>query len=128
MILAALRRSRLLAGLLLVASPAGAGTLLPVVHPCPVDAPWLIPHAASAAHAGHHGGAQAAPAAEHHDHTCSCIGSCTAAAALLAPGAAFAAAPLANPPAAQGWTAHDASLQLAPRTSLLPPATAPPLG
>jgi hypothetical protein len=126
--LAALRRSRLLASLLLVASPAGAGTLLPVLHPCPVDSPWLLPHDRVAGHAGHQHASRGARSADQHKHHCSCIGSCTMAAALLVPRAPLLAARVTDSPAAQRWVAHDASSVLAPCAALLPPATAPPLG
>src|SRR6185503_10146275 len=85
----ALRRSRLLAGLLLLASPAAAGTILPVLHPCPVDMPWLAqaqhPAAGHAGHGVHQVVPQDAPAEAHHGTTCNCIGSCTAASFALAP-------------------------------------------
>jgi hypothetical protein len=36
-----LRRSRLLALVLLLATPALGGAWLQAFHPCPVDTPWL---------------------------------------------------------------------------------------
>jgi len=125
--LAKLRGSRLLASLLLFASPAAAGSVLPVLHPCPIDAPWLLEHQAHAGHPGHHGMARA-PAGDQHEHHCNCIGSCAAATAWLGPRPAWRAVPVAIRLAGAGWTAQDASLLLEPGAALLPPATAPPLG
>jgi hypothetical protein len=124
--LALLRRSRLLSSLLLLASPAGAGTVLPVLHPCPVDTPWLEGSPARTGHAAHHAEAHGRSQTDRQEHTCNCIGSCLAG-AVLAPASpvSVAAAPLARA-TLQGWTASDASLVLAPRASLLPRSTAPP--
>jgi hypothetical protein len=124
--LSSLRRWRLLSLLLVTVSPGAAGTLLPLLHPCPVDSPWLIHEMGPGHHGGHHGGAQAASDAEHHDQSCHCVGSCLVAVAL-APPARPAVRFALMLPATQGWTAHDAALLLAPRAALLPPATAPPL-
>jgi hypothetical protein len=121
------RRSRLLAVLLLAASPAAAGTLLPAIHPCPVDSPWLAEREAATHSAGHHGaGHRASPGHQHQ--VCHCIGNCVAGLAALAPAARGAStAPVAATPVA-AWPAHDASLRLAPLAALLPPSTAPPEG
>jgi hypothetical protein len=125
MAFALLRRSRLITGLLFAASPAIGGTVLPAVHPCPVDAPWLARHAAGA-HAGHHGGHDA-PADTHHNDTCHCIGSWLSGAAVApphSPATVRQILTLFSPPAIR---TRDSSLQLDPPAALLPPATAPPL-
>jgi hypothetical protein len=121
------RRSRLLAGLLLVASPAAAGTALPVLHPCPVDAPWLADSQPAESHAGHHGSGQQTSSENQHSNSCSCIGGCTAGIALLAPRGSATVPALFGGFAALAWHSHDASLLLAPLAALLPPATAPPV-
>ena len=126
MSLAFLRRCRLLALLLLLLSPGAGGSVLPLLHPCPVDSPWLLPAASGGSHAGHHGGTAAATDSEHHDRSCHCVGSCAVSAAVSPPSPAVVAAPL-GAPAAQGWASHDATLLLGARAELLPPATAPPL-
>ena len=121
-----MRRSRLLAALLFAASPAAGGTLLPAIHPCPVDSPWLAHHAAPASHVGHHAGEHGTPASGHQRDVCHCIGTCLA---------GFAAAPLPQGvvqvvtlvvPVRAVWPDHDSSLRLGPLAALLPPSTAPP--
>ena len=123
-----LRRSRLLAVLLLAASPALLGTVLPVVHPCPVDAPWLEHQATGqSAQSHHHDEASDTPRESHEHQSCSCIGSWLSGTAVAPPLpaeiriAATLAVPVLVP-------AHDSSLDLGPIAALLPPATAPPLG
>ena len=112
-----LRRSRLLALALLLATPALGGAWLQVGHPCPVDAPWL----STGGNEGH---------GEHDPHstpgTCHCVNSCQAAAV-----AAIAAAPVlqlaaAPPPAAPPAFAPAAPLPAFRPADRLPPATAPP--
>ena len=110
--------------LLLLASPAVGGTVLPVFHPCPVDAPWL--GSAEAEHAGHDGHAPQ-PAPDSGSHDCSCISSCTPGLAFAAPGAPT---PVVDPEARPLRSDHptsDSTLTLAPLRELLPPSTAPPL-
>jgi hypothetical protein len=127
--LARFRRSRLLAGVLLLASPGGVGGVLPVLHPCPVDAPWLATHAAHGASHQHHAASAGQPAQDSHgeQQSCHCIGACCAAALLVPPApqlvSRFAALPLAAE-----RPRPDAALWLAPVASLLPPSTAPPIG
>jgi hypothetical protein len=128
MILAGFRRSRLLAAFLLTASPAAGGTLLPAIHPCPVDTPWLVGHGAHAGHMGHPMGDGHAPAADQHREVCHCIGGCLAGAATLPPPAGLADTRVVVHPAVAAWPSHDASLHLAPLAALLPPSTAPPQG
>ena len=112
-----LRRSRLLALVLLLATPALGGAWLQAAHPCPVDAPW------AAEHGGDHGGQHGAPA---DTGTCHCVGSCAASAGSLLPAAAAVTQVLADLPAAP----RPASIAvLAPTlrpADRLPPATAPP--
>jgi hypothetical protein len=116
------RRSRIVTGFLLLASPGGLGMVLPVAHPCPVDAPWL----AQAQPAG------TPPQHRHHDpapgrtpdHTCVCIGSCLSSA--LPSGVTGHEDRPAPPEAATAPIGVDAALVLAPLATLLPPATAPP--
>jgi len=122
------RRSRLLAGLLLLASPGGVGSLLPVLHPCPVDAPWLAAHAAHASPHQHHAAAGQPDKSSHGEQqSCHCIGACCAA-TLLAPPVPRLGSRFAAQAAAPGRPAQDAALWLAPVASLLPPSTAPPIG
>lgn len=122
--LAALRRSRLLAALLVIASPAMGGTLLTAIHPCPVDTPWLAHHQ-DGAKAGHHGN-HGTPAGTKESQTCHCIGNWLTGGAITPPLPVLAVAPV-RPPIPVLLPAHDSSLQLAPPSALLPPATAPPL-
>ena len=128
MMLAALRRSRLLAAFLVAASPAAGGTVLPAIHPCPVDSPWLAGPGAHGAHAGHAMGGHQAPAADHHREVCHCIGCCLAGAATVPAPAGVATSRVVIRPAAAASPSHDASLHLAPLAALLPPSTAPPEG
>ena len=53
--------TRLASLLLLLASPALGGTLLPVLHPCPVDAPWTLAGGDHADHGNHHPAPAQAP-------------------------------------------------------------------
>jgi hypothetical protein len=127
MILAVLRRSRLLAGLLFAASPALGGTLLTAIHPCPVDTPWLAHHAPAAADAAmHHHGEHGAPVQGHENQTCHCIGRWLSG-ANVAPPKPSVESQVVLAPAPVLLPARDSSLDLAPRAALLPPATAPPL-
>ena len=125
MLPALLRRSRLVAGLLIAASPAIGGTVLPAVHPCPVDAPWLAHHEAGA-HAAHHAG-HGTPATGHHPETCHCIGSCLSGAAMAPPQTPALARQALTLFAAPRIPTGDSTLELDPPAALLPPATAPPL-
>ncbi len=128
MMLAGFRRSRLLAAFLLAASPAAGGTLLPAIHPCPVDTPWLVGPGAHSGHMGHSMADGHAPAADQHHAVCHCIGGCLAGAATLSPAVTIADARIVVRPAVAAWASHDASLHLAPLAALLPPSTAPPQG
>jgi hypothetical protein len=122
-----LRRCLTVRAVLLLASPALGGTVLPAIHPCPVDMPWLATPDAQVAQAGHHaGGAHHAPGAGHHGETCRCIGTCLIAPAVAAPTSRSIAVTVTLVPVTLFWPSHDASLDLAPPASLLPPSTAPP--
>src|SRR5688500_715834 len=72
-----LRQSRLLALVLLLATPAAGGAWLQTVHPCPVDTPWLADHPGDHAEHGEH----ASPAG------CHCVGSCPGVSMAVVPGA-----------------------------------------
>jgi len=114
-----LRRSRLLALTLLLATPAFGGAWLQALHPCPVDQPWV---AAEDEHgAGHHG----APAGQ--TEGCHCVGSCSAAgAAVLAtsPESLTIISGRALPPRVVPTHVGPPALRPSDR---LPPATAPPV-
>jgi len=119
-------RSRLTSLLLLLASPAVGGTVLPVAHPCPVDAPWLAQAASGGhEHSGHH--QKSDTPAKHAGHTCTCPGACTAGLSIAVP-TAFGSISLpatsvrtlaSNADTAAGWT-HAV-------LDRLPPSTAPPI-
>lgn len=112
-----LRRSRLLALVLLLATPALGGAWLQAAHPCPVDAPWVLDQGAG--HGDH--GEHSAPAG------CQCVGSCAGAAAThLPPVAVVPAAVLPAPAVPPRLAAHDLAPAFRP-SHRLPPATAPPL-
>ena len=139
------RRLHSLAFLLVLASPGIGGVALPVLHPCPVDLPWLAgaetghPGAGDVHHvAGHQGhGGQQAPqdqqgrggAGDHGDgaaHLCSCMGSCCPGAMVDPPSASrlfLRSVPLLRTPLLTGELRLPGSDHL----HLLPPSTAPPL-
>ncbi len=140
------RRLHSLALLLILASPGIGGVAMPVLHPCPVDLPWL---AGGGTETGPHGGSHGSPVTDHEGHgdhhgsslgqgsgteghqdggghLCSCMGSCC-------PGA-IAESPAPVPGLVAGIENHGSPvLGGAPRVpgsdhlSLLPPSTAPPL-
>jgi len=110
------RRSRMLAVLLLLATPALGGAWLQAVHPCPVDTPWLE----------HHG--------QGHDHeaaskgaACHCVGSCSAASMAALPPVAVGVADFSSGVAAPALLVPRSDAPLPQPSELLPPATAPPL-
>ena len=114
-----LRRSRIVALLLLLLTPGLGGWVVQAAHPCPA--------AAAVGHAAHGQAHHAAPADGEHDGHCRCIGSCHAAQAVQAADApTFDVVPVAYHP-----TPHrpDGALLLpAGRPpQLLPPSTAPPV-
>jgi hypothetical protein len=115
------RRWRLLALLLLLATPGVAGTVLEGVHPCPETAP-----ASAAAEMGHgaHGGEQESPA---HSGECHCLGACIGAVATItfAPAVPTVAIQVVATAAVRPSTAALPAFRPSDR---LPPSTAPPLG
>ncbi len=116
-----LRRSRLLALVLLLAPPGLGGAWLQTAHPCPVDAPWL---AEGAAHGEHHG---PAPAGDNGHGVCHCVGSCSTAAIAAIPAAARLLAVAVPVPAYVTPFAPAFAAPAAVPTDRLPPATAPPV-
>jgi hypothetical protein len=110
------RRSRMLAVLLLLATPALGGAWLQAVHPCPVDTPWLE----------HHG--------QGHDHeaaskgaACHCVASCSAASMAALPPVAAAVAHVPAGVALPAAFVPRSDAPLFQPSEFLPPATAPPL-
>lgn len=126
--------ARLLASLLLLASPAVGGMVLPLAHPCPVDAPWLADAGATDSHHAHHGSvatpsgaSESAPAGRDSHTDCSCIGICAAPAVLLVPqGVVALVAAVTVPSARPQWPVSDATETRHQLLDLLPPTTAPP--
>jgi len=115
-----MRRSRMVALLLLLLTPGLGGWVVQAAHPCPAAA-------AAAGHADHGQRHHEAPAHGGHDAHCRCIGSCQ-----IAPAAQAAVAPTLD--------VAPATYRLSPRrpdgalllpagqpAQLLPPATAPPV-
>src|SRR5919109_3342794 len=98
-----LRRCRALALTLVLASPGLGGTWLSLVHPCPVDMPWLaaeghLSHGAQAAHG--HGDAPAGSSS-----SCSCVGACQGGSVTLT---SISSGPVVAV-AAGGWDASPAT-------------------
>ncbi len=120
-------RSRLASFLLLLASPAMGGTVLPLAHPCPVDAPWLAPApgADGQDHSGHHQPSQTP--ADQSGHSCTCPGTGAAGISAAVPAVSgtvlLADAPVLALPASAGSDACWTRALL----DLLPPSTAPPI-
>ncbi|MEZ4585983.1 MAG: hypothetical protein R2909_06245 [Gemmatimonadales bacterium] len=121
--LRSLRHSRLFSLLLLGASPGLGGVALPVLHPCPVDMPWMA-GAEAGSGAGHHH--ETAPEqGGTHAGTCQCLGACQVSSAAV-PKAA-------GTPVLEPLVFERAGPRLAAATPLAarpdrrqPPATAPP--
>ena len=112
------RALRWLAALLLIASPAVGGQLLPVLHPCAVQGAEADPHA------GHGAGHEQAPDGAQ----CTCIGSCHAPAVVAPPQqVAFAATAVATPIGLLRVTAVDRVPVASRPIDRLPPPTAPPV-
>jgi hypothetical protein len=124
---------RHVAALLLIASPAIGGQLLPLAHPCPVEAPWVgdagtvDPHAGHG-HAPHDTTAPSTPSEQHAHADCTCIGACATPLALDTPRSPIAVmAAFFAPQTARPWVPVeriDGALRPLDR---LPPQTAPPL-
>jgi hypothetical protein len=121
--LASALRSRLLAVVLLLASPGAGGMLLPVLHPCPVDQPWAVGgrQAQTHEHSHHHGDDGSRPEHKH----CQCIGSCEDAASPH-PESALADGVFLLPVARVLGTDSGARAPLPAPRNLHPPSTAPP--
>jgi hypothetical protein len=126
---------RHIAALLLVASPAIGGQLVPLAHPCPVEAPWVTEGGAADPHAAHthvahtHAAPDAPTPAEQHAHgDCTCIGACATPLALDAPRSPIAVrTDLVAHEVVRRWVPIerlDAGIRPLDR---LPPQTAPPL-
>jgi hypothetical protein len=111
-----LRRSRLLAVVLLLATPALGGAWLQAFHPCPVDTPWLEHHG----HGHEHDGASKAQ-------SCHCVSSCSAASIAVLPTAAAKVEPTPQGFSPRPLFSRRADAPLPQPSELLPPATAPPL-
>lgn len=104
----------------LLLSPAVGGTLLPFLHPCPVDSPWVAQEQ-SIDHSGHHQGGGGHDAGQ----PCTCPGKGSVPSLAAAPTAAIVA--IVYPaPRHEPWAVveHPAAGVV---VDLLPEATAPPL-
>ena len=120
-------RSRLTSLFLLLASPAVGGTVLPVAHPCPVDAPWLAQEAGKGGHehGGHHQHSKGP--ANQSGHTCTCPSACTAGLSVAVP-TAFATIVLpAAPVRTLSLSADTDGGWIHAFLDRLPPSTAPPI-
>jgi hypothetical protein len=115
-------RSPWLAVLMLLASPAGAGLVLPVLHPCPVqmasEGPMDGHHHGHSGHGDQDGSGQP---------TCTCVGSCHVP-VVVDPGQP---APVRSRIVTAAWTPpsvspHTASTGVRQPLDFLPPITAPP--
>lgn len=109
---------RWLAALLLIASPAVGGQLMPVLHPCAVES------AADDQHAGHGAGHGSVP----EDANCSCIGNCQAPADVAGPRPERVVATVFVLPTVPLRVAETAPVIASDRPiDRLPPPTAPPI-
>ncbi len=117
-------RSRLLAVALLLASPGAGGMLLPILHPCPVDQPWVTGHrmGPAAEHAHHHPADGSGPQHQH----CQCIGACED---VAVSGSDSPLAAIRFPLPVVRVIGSDAArpARWSDPANLLPPSTAPPL-
>lgn len=112
------RTLRWLAALLLIASPAVGGQLMPLLHPCAVAS------AATDPHHGHGADHEQAPDGAQ----CTCIGSCQAPAVVGSPSAVILSAeveaqPISEPRINDGGDVPTISRPI----DRLPPPTAPPV-
>jgi hypothetical protein len=125
--MAALRRTRWIATLLLALAPGAGGQVVAALHPCPADAAATPP-----AHGGMAAAHHAAAPADGHRHPgggeCSCVGLCCAPAMATAPTGFQVLVPVQLVPAsAIRWVSIDAFRTLPPLPERFPPKTAPPL-
>lgn len=118
-------RTPWLAALLLLASPALGGLVLPVVHPCEATADGTMAAGGHHAHGGH---GAAGDEGSSGDPQCTCVGSCHVPALDLAP---RIEAPVAVILPVIGHrpriTPRTAARLIRSPLELLPPPTAPPL-
>jgi hypothetical protein len=131
-----LRRCRVLALTLLLATPGLGGTWLAVAHPCPVDMPWLAETGHGHEQTSHgHGQTSHGQAQTSHGHegapagssSCNCVSVCQSGTAALfsvrsSPTVLVAVGGWDSPP-----TSSDLDAPAQPRRHRHPPATAPPL-
>lgn len=120
-------RSPWLAALLLLASPALGGQLMPALHPCE-GAGAGHAHGGTAGHAADHASHEAASdPVPPTDRSCTCIGSCHVP-AIPGPPAATVVALVggSDPLAVAAILPRAESPRRAPPPHLLPPPTAPP--
>jgi hypothetical protein len=119
-----IRRSRLVALLLLLLTPGLGGWAVQVLHPCPADMPSATATSGTGHEGGHH---QGAPGQSGHSAECRCIGSCQAALVVGTRDAPTVEAPI---PVFQLVLPRPATTRVLAegRTpELHPPATAPPI-
>jgi hypothetical protein len=120
-----IRRSRLVALLLLLLTPGLGGWAVQALHPCPADMPSATAASRTGHDEGHHH--QGAPGHSGHSAECRCIGSCQAALVARTSDAPTVDAPI---PAFQLILPRPATTRVLAegRTpELHPPATAPPI-
>ena len=116
--LARFRTLRWLAALLLIASPAVGGQLMPLLHPCAVAT------AATDPHHGHGSDHQQAPEGAQ----CTCIGSCQAPAVVAPPAGTILTAVVEALPNSQPRISDGRDVPTISRPiDRLPPPTAPPV-
>jgi hypothetical protein len=128
-VLALRRHRRWIAALLIAVSPAFAGAVLPLLHPCPVDAPWLAAAADCTPDASpaHHGSSQHGNQPGDQHTVCHCPGSCQLAQLVTPAVDAPVTALVHAAPAAPAWPVVERGDDVRPILEYLPEATAPPL-
>lgn len=112
-----LRRSRAMALALLLLAPGVSGSVVQLLHACPVQAAAVADHQ-------HHG---QAPADAGHSQNCQCIGSCNTAATVSSATAATVAVAVIQPDRHVVPPSGVCFVPVGTPSDLLPPATAPPL-
>ncbi len=113
-----------IAALLLMASPAFGGQLLPLLHPCEASTAGHA-HGGATGHAGHDAPAEHGNPEE--SENCTCIGSCHVPVLPAAPGAGDQLmAVVTLPPAPVAISPDTAAPAAAFHLEFLPPSTAPP--
>lgn len=119
-----LRRSRLVALLLLLLTPGLGGWAVQALHPCPAAIPWAASAADQRDHQDHH---QSAPGDTGHEDECRCIGSCQAALAAGTGDAPTVDAPIPTFQLVMPRPAGTRLLAEGRTPDYQPPATAPPV-